>query len=247
VTDPAYDRIGAHYGSFRRPDPRIAAQVRAALGAAASVVNVGAGTGSYEPTDRRVVAVEPSSVMVGQRPLGAAPVVRGLAEALPFADGAFEAALAVLTVHHWEDLGAGLAELVRVAARIVVLTFDPDPHFSYWLVEEYLPEILDLASARSPGVARVAELLGAGRVDVVPIPADCQDGFNWAYWRRPEAYLDPVVRSCISGVALLPDELVEERMGRLRDDLASGRWYRRHADLLDRPAVDGGFRLVIRD
>lgn len=247
MDDPAYDSIGTRYGAFRRPDPRIAAQVSAALGPAASVVNVGAGTGSYEPADRLVVAVEPSWVMVAQRPEDAAPVVRGRAEALPFADRAFDAALAILTVHHWEDLRAGLAELRRVAERVVVLTFDPEPHFSYWLIEEYLPETLDLASARGPGVATVADLLGARRVEVVPIPADCEDGFNWAYWRRPEAYLDPVVRSCISGIAQLPADLVEERMGRLRDDLASGRWYRRHQDLLDLPAIDGGFRLVIRD
>jgi SAM-dependent methyltransferase len=244
---PAYDEIGLRYRAHRRPDPRLAAQVERALGGARSVVNVGAGTGSYEPVDRPLVAVEPSPVMIAQRPAGAAAVVQAVAEELPIADGSFDAAMAVLTVHHWSDLEAGLGELARVAERVVVLTFDPRPHFAYWLVDEYLPETRDLPAAQCPPLQDVVEMLGAERVEVVPIPADCVDGFNWAYWRRPEAYLDPVVRSCISGIAQLPDDLVASRMSVLGDDLRSGSWRRRHEDLLGRDEIDGGFRLVIRN
>ncbi len=245
--DPDYDTIGARYTAFRRADPRIAAQVHRALGDAGSVVNVGAGTGSYEPPGRAVVAVEPSAVMVGQRPPGAAPAVRAWAERLPFPDHTFDAALAVLTVHHWRDVALGLDELVRVADRVVVLTYDPVAHYAYWMIEEYLPETRELESARCPPVDAVADMVGAGRVEVVPVPADCEDGFNWAYWRRPEAYLDPLVRSCISGMAQLPPALVEQRIEQLRADLQSGAWHRRHTDLLDRSSIDGGFRLVVRE
>lgn len=241
---PVYDRIGAGYARHRRPDPRLEAQIHAALGDARSVVNVGAGTGSYEPSDRAVVAVEPSAVMVAQRTPGSAPAVRAVAEALPFPDHAFDAALAVITVHHWADLDAGLAELVRVAPRTVVLTFDPDVHFDYWLFD-YLPDARLLASAGGPPVGVVAQRLGA-RVETVPVPADCVDGFNWAYWARPHAYLDPEVRACISAIAQLPDDAVEAGMARLAADLADGTWQAQHADLLGRPEIDGGFRLLVR-
>lgn len=244
---PAYDRIGRLYARHRRSDPRIAAPILAALGGAASVVDVGAGTGSYEPAGATVVAVEPSAVMVAQRGPGSAPALRAVAGALPFADATFDAAMAVLTVHHWPDPEAGLAELCRVARRVVVLTFDPAVHFSYWLVREYLPEIGALPSAAVPSIGRVAEALGADRVETVPVPADCVDGFNWAYWRRPAAYLDPEVRACISGLAQLPAALVAERMSRLARDLADGTWDARHADLRHLDAVDGGFRLVVRE
>jgi SAM-dependent methyltransferase len=241
-----YNDIGSVYGRHRRPDPRVADPINRALGDAASVVNVGAGTGSYEPSDRRVVAVEPSTVMIGQRPPGSAPVVRAVAETLPFADQEFDAALAVLTVHHWTDIGAGLAEMVRVARRVVVFTFDPTVHDSFWFFRDYIPEAMapPPTTAIEPGV--VAEAIGADRVEVVPVPADCIDGFNWAFWRRPHAYLDPEVRACMSGVALLDDDLVAERMARLRIDLESGTWAARHRHLLDRDSIDGGFRLVVR-
>ncbi|MFD1936575.1 MULTISPECIES: class I SAM-dependent methyltransferase [Nonomuraea] len=242
-----YERIGAGYARHRRPDPRIAGQINRALGPARTVVNVGAGTGSYEPHDRRVTAVEPSLVMTRQRPRGSAPVVRGYAESLPFPDRSFDAAMAVLTVHHWTDPAAGLAELRRVSGRQVVLTWDPAVTARFWLVEEYLPEIaeadahlasLDLVAAwfRRDG-ARV-------RVDPVGVAADCADGFLGAYWRRPHHYLDPRVRAAVSALATLDPRLVEPAMRRLETDLATGHWHERHRDLLGASTLDLGYRLV---
>ncbi len=241
-----YDDIGRLYTRHRRPDPRIAAQIDAALGDAASVINVGAGTGSYEPTGRQVVAVDPSAVMIAQRPPHAAPALRARAEALPFPTGSFDAALAVLTVHHWTDIAGGLAELVRVANRVVVLTFDDAVHGGLWVTTDYLPESNELPSARPPAPQFMAQCIEATRIEVVPIAADCVDGFNWAYWRRPEAYLDPEVRACISALAQLPDDLVASRLEQLRVDLDDGTWMARHAHLLDMTSIDGGLRLVIR-
>jgi SAM-dependent methyltransferase len=248
TTAPArYDRIGAVYARHRRPDPRVAGQIAAALADAETVVNVGAGTGSYEPAGRQVVAVEPSAVMIAQRPRPSAPVVQARAERLPFDDGRFDAAMALLTVHHWADPAAGLAEMGRVARRVVVFTFDPEVHGSLWLFEDYVPEAVAPPSTVSMPPEEVAAILGAERIEPVPVPADCRDGFNWAYWRRPWAYLDPEVRACISGLALLDHDLVAERMERLGRDLADGTWRRRHGHLLDRETVDGGLRLVVRD
>jgi SAM-dependent methyltransferase len=239
-----YDAIGAGYAAFRRPDPRIAAQIEAALGDARSVCNVGAGAGGYEPRARRVVALEPSLRMIAQRARGSAPVVRARAEALPFADGAFDAALAVLTIHHWQDAPRGLAELCRIAPRRVVLTFDPAVSARFWLVEDYIPEIAALDERAWP-VGEVARALGTTRVEVVPVPADCSDGFLAAYWRRPERYLEPDVRAPISALAQLDPVIVERGIARLRHDLATGRWHERHADLLERDAADFGYRLLI--
>ncbi len=244
--EATYDAIGRVYAKHRRPDPRIAAQIEAALGDAQSVLNVGAGTGSYEAAGRRVVAVEPSQVMLAQRRPDAAPAVRAVGSALPFAGQSFDAAMAVLTVHHWPDAAAGLAELRRVADGIVILTFDAAVHARYWLFEEYLPEAVTLATWSTPPVEAVAEAVQADGVEVVPIPADCVDGFNWAYWRRPEAYLDPDVRACISGLAQLPAALVADRMVRLAADLADGTWQARHPHLNQFDTIDGGFRLVVR-
>jgi SAM-dependent methyltransferase len=193
-----------------------------------------------------VIAVEPSSVMVAQRPVGAAPVVRAVAERLPFPGGAFDAAMAVLTIHHWSDVTGGLRELARVARRIVVLTFDPAVHERFWLFDEYLPEVSTLPVAQVLRPEAVAEIVGADRIEPVLVPADCIDGFNWAFWRRPEAYLDPEVRACMSGLAVLPAGLVAERMERLRSDIDDGTWHSRHGHLLDLDAIDGGMRLVIR-
>ena len=241
----AYDRIGRGYAARRQPDPRIAAQVLQALGSARRVVNVGAGAGSYEPDDRMVVAVEPSAVMRAQRPDGAAPCVDAVVGALPFASETFDVAMAVLSVHHWPDQRAGLDELRRVAARQVVLTFDPGFHDRFWMVREYLPESAHLRGSTPMAPELVAEHLGGGEVHVVPVPDDCRDGFYWAYWKRPDAYLDPSVQASISGIAQLPAELVAERMARLAADLASGRWAARHGDLVRRSSVDGGYRLVV--
>jgi SAM-dependent methyltransferase len=239
----SYDTIGRGYARHRRADPRIAGAVIAALGDARTVVNVGAGTGSYEPLDRDVVAVEPSVVMIAQRTSPAAPVVRALAERLPFPPSSFDAALAVLTIHHWPDVAGGLGELRRVARRVVILTFDPDLRDRLWLFPEYLPEW----KPRTQPLDQVVTEVGAGRVDVVPVPADCTDGFGLAYWRRPEAYLDPEVRACISFFAALPPALVESRMARLRSDIESGAWHRRHRDLLELDDLDLGVRLVVAD
>jgi hypothetical protein len=206
------------------------------------VVNVGAGTGSYEPADRDVVAVEPSEAMIAQRPAGAAPVVRAHAEALPFADGSFDAAMAVLTDHHWGDRCAGLRELRRVARRAVVLTFDPAFTDAFWLVAEYLPGFREL-----PGltVDELAACLGGADIVPVPVPADCTDGFLGAFWRRPEAYLDPRVRAAISVFARVPPGEVDACVRALRADLESGAWRERHADLLGLDELDLGYRLLV--
>jgi SAM-dependent methyltransferase len=241
-----YDRIGHDYRTFRQPDPRIAAAVAEALGAAATVVNVGAGAGSYEPTDRAVVAVEPSAAMIAQRPAGSAPVVQASATTLPFRNGAFAAALALLTVHHWPDRLRGLAELARVAReRIVVLTWDPEDTSRFWLVDEYFPEIRTLDRPIFPRLDDFRRVLGAIDVRAVPIPHDCTDGFLGAYWRRPTAYLDDGVRGAISTFTKLSDPA--PGLARLRRDLADGTWLHHHADLLTRAALDLGYRLVVAD
>lgn len=238
-----YDRIGAGYAQIRRPDPRLAAVIDQALTGAATVVNVGAGAGSYEPSRARVVAVEPSAVMLAQHP--GPHRVRASAEALPFAARTFDAALAVMTVHHWPDLRAGLAELRRVAARQVVFTWDPDWHRVLWVVEEYVPQIRALEVSRFAPLAQMVDLLGAHTVVPFPIPWDFTDGYQPAFWRRPEAYLDPAVRAASSTFASLPDSTVEPAMDRLRADLDSGAWRRRHRDLLTAETVDYGYRLLI--
>jgi SAM-dependent methyltransferase len=242
-----YDTIGATYTTTRRPDARVATLINRALGDARSVINVGAGSGAYEPP-QTVLAVEPSSVMIGQRPADAAPVVRARAEALPIADGAADAALAVLTVHHWDDLEAGLAELGRIARRrIVVLTWDHEVTRDFWLLREYLPEAVAVDHAMAVPVDRLATLLGDARIEPMPVPHDCTDGFAAAYWRRPEAYLDPVVRAGISMLAKAGDERLRTGLDRLATDLASGRWHERHTDLLHREHLDLGYRLLIAD
>jgi SAM-dependent methyltransferase len=239
-----YDRIGATYTATRHTEPRIAAQVWAALGDAWTVLNVGAGTGSYEPSDREVTAVEPSAVMRAQRPAGAAPCVPATAESLPFEDQSFDAAMAFATVHHWQDPIAGLLEMRRVARRVVVFTCentDRSWRRRFWLTRDYLPEV-----AASPvGLAtELARAIGA-RMEPVLIPWDCADGFFEAYWRRPEAYLDENVRRGISLWTSVGPEAEQRAVRRLRDDLASGRWVERNRDLLDLEAVELGLRLVI--
>jgi SAM-dependent methyltransferase len=242
-TGTAYDRIGIGYAEVRRPDARLAAVIDRGLGDAASVVNVEAGAGSYEPTARVVVAVEPSAGMLAQHPGGR--LVQATAEALPFPASTFDAAMAIMTIHHWPDLRAGLAELLRVAERQVVFTWDPDWERELWIVKEYLPEIGQLERSRFSPLDEVAELLGAHSVVPFPIPWDFADGYQPAFWRRPEAYLDPVGRAASSTFAALPDEVVEPAIARLRSDLDSGVWYERHQDLLTTEAVDYGYRLLI--
>jgi SAM-dependent methyltransferase len=240
-----YNAIGATYPITRRTEPRIAAQLWAALGDARTILNVGAGTGSYEPPDRHVLAVEPSALMRSQRLPDAAPCLAGAAENLPFDDQAFDAAMAVSTIHHWQDPIAGLREMRRVARRVVVFTFDTSDPTLFWLTRDYLPEFAALRACRV--LASLTELAGAIRagVEPVPIPWDCADGFFEAYWRRPEAYLDENVRRGISVWASVgPD--VERRVVRsLRDDLASGRWAQRNLDLVDLETAELGARLLV--
>ena len=247
-TRAVYDRIGVGYTASRRPDPRIAAAIDAALGDARTLVNVGAGAGAYEPADRRVVAVEPSMTMIRQRPAGAAPCIRAIAEQLPFPDRMFDAGLAVLTLHHWTDRAAGLAELQRVARRrVVLLTWDPAVGADFWLTREYFPEILALDLPRFPSTDSLGQLLGRTRVIPVPVPHDCRDGFLGAFWRRPEAYLDAAIRDAISGFAQLDPERVRRGVSRLADDLASGRWESRHGGLRHRESLDVGYCLIVAE
>lgn len=241
-----YDRIGVGYSSTRLPDSRIADRITQALGDSRSVVNVGAGTGSYEPRDRMVVAVEPSATMIHQRAAGSALVVRGAVESLPVVDGAVDSALAVLTVHHWADPQRGFAEMRRVARRrVVVLTWDQDLFEDFWLVREYLPCIRSIDRPRALSIAEIALALGASQIIPVPIPHDCVDGFLGAFWRRPEAYLDPNVRSGISAFALMSPEMPAEGLRGLDADIRSGAWEDHHRELLDLEELDLGYRLIV--
>jgi hypothetical protein len=238
-----YDTIGATYSVTRRTEPRIAAQVWAALGDARTVLNVGAGTGSYEPHGRDVTAVEPSAVMRAQRPAGAAPCVAATAESLPFEDQSFDAAMAIATIDHWQDPIAGLREMRRVARRVVVFTKDFSDPDLFWLNRDYLPEFADLLIGR-PSLTDLARAIGA-RAEPVLIPWDCADGFYEAYWRRPAAYLDEHVRRGMSIWARVGRDAEQRAVHSLRDDLESGRWAERNRDLVDLDAAELGERLLI--
>jgi SAM-dependent methyltransferase len=247
-----YDDIGRSYTATRREDPRLAAAVWAALGDARSVLNVGAGAGAYEPRDREVLALEPSEVMIAQRPEGAAPVMRGGAEAIPLRDGSVDAAMAILSDHHWSDRRAGILEMRRVArGRVVLFNADPGEFALFWLTTEYLPGFVELIAPpyREPGrwERELRMLLGAIRVERVPIPHDCVDGFFGAYWRRPEMLLDKRVRDGISVFSKVDGAGVERAITALRADLDSGAWQERHADLLELDELDLGYKLVIAE
>lgn len=238
-----YDTIGTGYAAQRQADPRIATVIDRALGDARSIVNVGAGTGSYEPASRAVTAVEPSAAMIAQRPPGSAPVIRASAEALPFPDGNFDAAMAVLTIHHWTGQAQGLRQMRRVArGPVVILTYDPDLAEQVWL-HHYLPQLAALDRKVMPPLAFYGEVLGPVTITPVPVPADCVDGFLHAWWRRPQAYLDPGVRAGSSSFRLLDG--LDEGLARLATDLASGEWQRRFGHLLTLPELDCGYRLVV--
>ena len=244
-----YDTIGATYTVTRRTEPRIAAKIWGALGDSRTVLNVGAGTGSYEPHDRDVTAVEPSALMRAQRPAGAAPCVAATAESLPFDDQSFDAAMAVCTMQHWQDPIAGLREMQRVARRVVVFTFEvvfaPGANDAdrFWLTRDYLPEIGDLPVVPL-SLTEAARAIGA-RIEPVLVPWDCADGFFEAYWRRPEAYLDEHVRRGISVFTRLGPDAEQRAVRNLRDDLASGRWAERNRDLVALEEADLGARLLI--
>jgi SAM-dependent methyltransferase len=238
-----YDKIGVNYAELRKPDPRIAAAIGKALGQAERVLNVGAGTGSYEPGDRQVTAVEPSLEMVRKRSLTAARAIQASAEALPFDADSFDASMAILTIHHWRDKQAGLREMRRVTrGRIILLTFDPSHR--PWLTD-YLPELALLDEAQMPAMADYENWLGPVQVTPILVPHDCSDGFLYAYWRRPTAYLDPLIRSGSSSFWALGD--LEPGLRRLKQDLDAGEWERRYPELLTLDAYDAGYRLVVAD
>lgn len=240
----AYDRLGVGYARHRRPDPRVATRIETALADARTVVNVGAGAGSYEPADRVVVAVEPSNVMLAQRPAGSAPAVRAVAEQLPLREKSFDAALCVFTVHHWSDAEQGLCELARVVRdRMVFLTWDATAQRSFWLIDDYLRGTEDATAFSDP--RDLGSILRVERVAPLPVPADCTDGFYCAYWARPEAYLDPDVRAAISVFHLLDPAVCDRAVAQLRADLESGAWDARHGHLRERDELDVGYRLVV--
>ena len=237
-----YDTIGVDYANLRKPDPRIAEPIFAALGDARSVLNVGAGAGSYEPVDRDVTAIEPSAEMIRQRPPGSAPAIQGGAEALPFPDKHFDASMAILTIHHWTEKAKGLAEMRRVTrGPVVLLTFDP-AHRGCWLTD-YLPELVTLDEGQMPAMADYARWMGPVSVSSVPVPHDCSDGFLYAYWRRPRAYLDPRIRKGMSSFWKI--EGADAALERLADDLASGAWDAKYGDLMGLEEIDTGYRLVV--
>ncbi len=245
---PAYDRMGIEYSEVRRADPRIEAAIRDALGDARTVLNVGAGAGSYEPSDREVIAVEPSPVMIAQRRPDAAAAIRGVAESLPLDDDSVDATMGVFTMHHWDDTERGLAEVLRVTReRVVFLTLDLDVTAEMWLCRDYLPEILEHDRRTFPSIDRLRAVLPGTRVVAVPVPADCTDGFCVALWGRPEAHLDPRVRRASSIWHLLPEGVVDAGLDRLRRDLENGQWDRRYGHLRTRAELDIGVRLVVAE
>jgi len=241
-----YDTLGRTYSTTRRPDPRIEATISAALEGCPTIINIGAGTGSYEPP-QTVAAIEPSHIMISQRPAASAPALQAVAEHLPLRDDCADGALAVLTVHHWSDLEAGIAEMQRVARRrLVFLTWDADVIADkFWLLAEYLPAARQADAALAVPMDRLLGLLTRPVVTPVPVPHDCADGFGAAFWRRPRAYLDPAVQAGMSVFAVADQDLLAPGLARLADDLDSGRWELEHADLLDADELDLGYRLVI--
>ncbi len=250
-TKAVYDEIGEGYATNRSADSRWERQIHDALGPAQTVLNVGAGSGSYEPPQPHVVALEPSTKMIRQRVVGGHPVVRGEAEHLPFPDQTFDAAMAVLTTHHWSDPVRGLSELCRVSRRRVIVTWDPDWFASrFWLIRDYLPDV-GAMERKLATLSLVTEVLSqhGSQVSVRPltVPADCTDGFFGCYWKRPRAYLDAEIRASISGLALLDQDLVSGVFKKLEADLASGAWQRANAELAERSEADLGYRLVISE
>lgn len=237
-----YDKIGRTYSGRREADPRIAAAITLALDGCTSILNVGAGSGSYEPTSKSVVALEPSRTMIAQRPHDAAPVVQGVAESLPFRDQSFDAVLGILTLHHWKNKEKGFSECRRVArSQVVFLTIDFDVCGQFWLFD-YFPDLI-VDRQIFPRIEQYADFFGSVELIPIPIPADCRDGFLCAYWKRPRAYLDPLVRGGISTFSKI--ENVDANLARLEADIESGAWERRYSSLQSLSAVDFGYRLVI--
>lgn len=241
-----YERHGHGYATRRQPDPRIAAMVHDALGDARTVLNVGAGAGSYEPADRYVAAVEPSAVMRAQRPPGRVPAIDATAERLPFDDDSFDAAMATITIHQWADVDAGLREMRRVARdAVVILTFDGAALDDFWL-RDYVPDVIAIEQRRFPPIDRVVRILGrTTTVTPVPISRDCTDGFGEAYYARPEAFLDPDVRAAQSGWVMADPAAIGRGMSKLAADLSSGAWDHHHGHLRHQPERIGAVRLIV--
>jgi hypothetical protein len=241
-----YDTIGTDYLAGRQPEPSWERLIDRYLTDCGVIINVGAGVGSYEPLGRVVIPIEPSEVMIAQRPHGVATAVLGHAEALPLDDATADCAMTILSLHHWTQWDQGLAEMMRVAPQLqLVLTFEPAVHNRFWLIDEYLPEIAALPSSNPPSVDQIAAKLNATSIDVLPVPADCVDAVLPAFWARPHAYLDPLVRAYSSGFSLLPRSVVDNGTRRLAADLDSGVWLRRHQSLLSHDSLDCGFRLIV--
>jgi SAM-dependent methyltransferase len=248
LSQPAYDELGRGYARVRREDPRLAARIDAGLGDARTVVNVGAGAGSYEPAGREVTAVEPSATMIAQRPPGSAPVVRAGAEQLPFDDGSFDAALAVLTVHHWTDLEAGMSELLRVARqRVVLVSFDSAVLARLWIVRDYFPEMAGLKRRTSITSEGLAAMLPAARSVPLPVPRDCHDHFFAALWARPEMYFDEEVVRPMWVWQGISEEARRSGRERLAADLESGAWEERYGHLREQEDLDVGLRMVVAE
>jgi len=241
-----YEARGAGYAVIRRPDPRIEALVHAALGDARTVLNVGAGAGSYEPSDRHVIAIEPAAAMRAQRALTRVPAIAGFAEALPLDDGAVDAAMAMMTVHQWSDLDRGLAELRRVArGPVVVLAGDGDSLPRYWL-NDYAPDLIAAERRRYPPIGHIAQRIGAtAEVQAVPIHLDCADGFTEAFYGRPERLLDPAVRRAQSSWGFLAEDAEARFVDALSADLNSGRWDAHHGHLRTQPTFESSMRLIV--
>lgn len=241
-----YEHGGKGYATIRQTDPRIAAMVHAGLGDARTVLNVGAGAGSYEPENRYVIAVEPSEMMRGQRPPQRVPAVIGVAQDLPFDDDSFDAAMAMVTIHQWPDTAKGLSELRRVTrGPVVILTFDGDELSRFWLAD-YAPELIEAERGRYPRMDEICAALGErSEVSVVPVPIDCVDGFTEAFYARPEAFLDPEVRRSQSAWGFVENAAEERTVERLRADLDSGAWDEKYGDWREKPAFEGSLRLVV--
>ena len=244
--DQIYETIGVGYSVGRRPDPRWQQVINSVIGDAKRVINIGAGTGSYEPKGRALIAVEPSELMVGQRPRSAASVVMASAENVPIVSGWADLAMTLLSLHHWTDWRAGISEMRRLAPRRLVLTYDAEFHASFWLLRDYLPEVAASERTRAPKVEDIANALG-GDVEIITleVPWDCVDGVLPAHWRRPAAYLDPQVRACCSGLAQAEPRFVDRAVRALASDLDSGAWEQRNKDLVLMNSLDAGFRLVV--
>ncbi len=244
--DVDYGSIGTHYSAFRRPDPRIAARIHALLGDAETVLNVGAGAGSYEPLDRTVTAVEPSATMRMQRPSGLSPAIDAVAEDLPFADRSFDAAMATFTIHQWPDLAAGLREMRRVTkGPIVLMSCEPGEVENFWLAD-YVPGVLSAEARRYPSRQKISEAIGSAvAMHPVPIPFDCIDGFNEAYYGRPEMFLNTDARQSCSAWGFISVEETKRAIGRLEADLASGAWDERLGHLRQQRLYEGSLKLYV--